>query len=129
MNPTAPSKHTNGFYLQAVASFVISSLGLIIAVLYLDVTPWIRGFVVLGLFYLVTSTVTLSKVIRDREEANAVHNRIDAARLERVLAEFDPMGDMRPVGAAQTFSAPQPYTASESFTQPRNAPQLPNMIR
>lgn len=117
MNATAPSMHTNGFYIQTIASFAISSIGLIIAVLYLDVTPWIRGFVVLGLFYLVTSTFTLSKVIRDREEANAVHHRVDAARLERVLAEFDPMGDMRPLGAGASNPAPSmPYQGSQQMS-------------
>lgn len=87
------TKHTNAFYLQAIASFVVSAGAVIVGVLYLDVSVWIRAFLLLGVLYLITSTVTMSKVIRDRDEANAIHHRVDAARLERYLTEFDPLRD------------------------------------
>ncbi len=42
-----------------------------------------------GLF-VITSSFTLAKVIRDAQEGSTVLSRIDEARLERMLAEHDP---------------------------------------
>jgi hypothetical protein len=40
--------------------------------------------------YLVTSTFTMAKVIRDQQEASSALSRIDQVRLEKMLAEHDP---------------------------------------
>ena len=49
-----------------------------------------RAFLALGLLYVVTSTFTLAKCVRDQHEASRVVHRVDEARLERFLAEHDP---------------------------------------
>jgi hypothetical protein len=61
-----------------------------IAIVYLPAAGWIRAFLALGLLYLVTSTVTLCKVVRDRQELAVVTNRVDQARLDKLLTEHDP---------------------------------------
>jgi hypothetical protein len=38
----------------------------------------------------VTSTVVLCKVVRDRQEISEVTNRVDQARLDKLLTEHDP---------------------------------------
>jgi len=40
--------------------------------------------------YVVTSTVVLCKVVRDRQEISEVTNRVDQARLDKLLTEHDP---------------------------------------
>ena len=40
-------------------------------------------------FYVVTSSFTLAKCIRDRQEETAVVSRVDQARLDKLLAEQD----------------------------------------
>ncbi|MFC6153057.1 hypothetical protein [Nocardioides yefusunii] len=42
-----------------------------------------------GLF-LVSSTFTLAKVVRDNQETQSVHARVDQARIDKLLAEHDP---------------------------------------
>ncbi len=42
------------------------------------------------LLYVVTSAFTLAKVIRDQQEASAVVNRVDQARLDKLLTDHDP---------------------------------------
>jgi hypothetical protein len=39
--------------------------------------------------FLVTSSFTLAKVIRDQQEAATVRVRIDEARMEKLLAEYN----------------------------------------
>jgi len=87
--PTA-SKNTNAFYLQAALSFGIALLTMIFAVLYLPVEPWIRAFLGLGTLFLVTSSFTLAKCVRDAQENQYVVSRLDQARVDKLLAEHDP---------------------------------------
>jgi yiaA/B two helix domain len=56
---------------------------------YLHDSRWIRGFLALGLLYVVTSSFTLAKCIRDRQEETALVSRVDQARLDKLLAEQD----------------------------------------
>ncbi|MEU4393410.1 YiaA/YiaB family inner membrane protein [Kribbella sp. NPDC023855] len=87
--PIQPSQ-TSAFYVQAILSFGISLAAMTIAIAYLPAATWIRAFLALGLLYLVTSTVTLCKVVRDRQELSVVATRVDQARLDKLLTEHDP---------------------------------------
>ncbi|GAA1036906.1 YiaA/YiaB family inner membrane protein [Virgisporangium ochraceum] len=90
MTVTSQSKPSAAFYIQSVISFVVALTALIIGVISLQVDIWVRGFLSVGVLYLVTSTFTLAKVIRDQQEASTALSRIDQARLEKMLAEHDP---------------------------------------
>jgi hypothetical protein len=83
-------QQTAAFYAQSVASFGISVSAMGIALAYLPAQPWVRAFLALGLLYVVTSTVVLCKVVRDRQEISEVTNRVDQARLDKLLTEHDP---------------------------------------
>ncbi|MGJ6966220.1 YiaA/YiaB family inner membrane protein [Streptosporangium sp. G11] len=89
---TRPVKNTTttAFYAQAVLSFGLSVAALGIGIAYLPVTSWVRSFMGIGLLYVVTSTFTLAKCVRDRNEEAAVVSRVDQARLDKLLAEHDP---------------------------------------
>lgn len=81
---------TTAFIVQAVISFSISVIAVTYAIAHLPGDAWIRGFLLLGMLYIVTSTFTLAKCVRDHQEASAVVSRVDQVRLERFLAEHDP---------------------------------------
>ncbi|MFB4274852.1 MULTISPECIES: YiaA/YiaB family inner membrane protein [unclassified Nonomuraea] len=87
--PIQPTQ-TTAFYVQAILSFAISLTSVVLALIYLPTEGWIRAFLGLGLLYVVTSTVTLCKVVRDRQELSEVSTRVDQARLDKLLAEHDP---------------------------------------
>lgn len=90
MSSTASSKNTAAFYIQAAVSFGVSLIAMALAITYLPVQPWIRAFLALGLLYVVTSAFTLAKCVRDQQEATAVVNRVDQARLDKLLTDHDP---------------------------------------
>ncbi|MEQ4716386.1 YiaA/YiaB family inner membrane protein [Nonomuraea sp. B19D2] len=90
MTKTIQPTQTTAFYVQAVLSFAVSLASVVIALIYLPVEGWGRAFLGLGLLYVVTSTITLCKVVRDRQEQSEVTNRVDQARLDKLLAEHDP---------------------------------------
>ncbi|GAB2728190.1 YiaA/YiaB family inner membrane protein [Nocardioides pakistanensis] len=88
---TAPaSKTTTAFYIQSVIAFAAALTAVTFGIWFLPVDGWIRAFLVVGSLFLVTSTFTLAKVIRDQQETAAVTARIDQARMEKMLAEHDP---------------------------------------
>lgn len=90
MSTPNQTRNTSAFFLQAGISFAVALLTMIFAVFYLPVDAWIRAFLGLGIMYLTTSTFTLAKCVRDAQEDQAVHARIDQARVEKLLAEHDP---------------------------------------
>ncbi|HET8560210.1 MAG TPA: YiaA/YiaB family inner membrane protein [Marmoricola sp.] len=90
MDTPPVSRTTAAFYLQSVVAFGIALSAMVIGVWFLPVNGWIRGFLCLGTLFLVSSAFTLAKVIRDQQEAGAIHSRIDHARVEKILAEHDP---------------------------------------
>jgi hypothetical protein len=87
--PIQPTQ-TTAYYVQAILSFAVAVSSVVIALFYLPASGWIRAFLSLGLLYVVTSTVNLCKVVRDRQELSVVTNRVDQARLDKLLAEHDP---------------------------------------
>ena len=92
MTNTTPAKPTNttAFYVQAAISFGVALIAMGIGITYLPVDPWIRAFTCLSALYLVTSTFTLAKCVRDAQEGAAIVSRVDRARLDKLLAEHDP---------------------------------------
>jgi hypothetical protein len=84
------TKNTTAFAAQAAISFGASLFAMLVGIYFMEADPWIKGFLALGTLYLTTSTFTLAKVVRDMQEDNTVIHRLDAARLERILAQHDP---------------------------------------
>ena len=80
---------TTAFYIQAALSFGISVTSLAVGIAYLPMGSWPRAFLAIGLLFVVTSTFTLAKCVRDQQEAGEMISRVDQARLEKLLAEHD----------------------------------------
>ena len=86
--PQTPT--TAAFYLQAAIAFAISLATAVVGILYLPLDPWQRGFLGITLLFLTSSTFTLAKVVRDRQEQTTVRSRLDEARMDRIMADHDP---------------------------------------
>jgi hypothetical protein len=90
MAVTAQPKPSPAFFLQAGLSFGVALVAVSTGIAYLPVNGWVRAFLAVGLLYVVTSSFTLAKCVRDHQEASAVTSRVDQARLDKILAEHDP---------------------------------------
>lgn len=88
--PTALPKTTAAFFVQAGIAFGVSLFGAGAGIFYLPLDMWQRGFLFMTVLFLVTSSFTLAKVIRDQQEASTIRVRVDEARMERMIAEHDP---------------------------------------
>jgi hypothetical protein len=86
--PRSPT--TVAYFIQAAIAFGVSLGTAIIGILYLPIDAWQRGFLGITLLFLTSSTFTLAKVVRDRQEQTTVRARIDEARVDKLMAEHDP---------------------------------------
>ena len=82
--------HTSAWIAQTYVSFTVSITATIIGTFYMPGDNWLKGYMGMGLLFSVASTASLSKTIRDVEESKTMMSRIDEAKLERLLAEYDP---------------------------------------
>jgi hypothetical protein len=89
-NPVT-SRNTAAYYAQAVASFALALGAVTVGIFKLNTDPWVRAFLGITVLYLTTSAFTPAKVIRDRQEEGQIVNRVDQARLEKMLADYDPL--------------------------------------
>ncbi|MEK2474879.1 YiaA/YiaB family inner membrane protein [Streptomyces noursei] len=87
--PSIQRPTTTAFFVQAALSFGLSLVALAIGIVKLPVGAWERAFLALGLVFVVSSAFTLAKCIRDRQEATEVTNRVDKARIDKLLIEQD----------------------------------------
>ena len=88
-NPPTPT-NTTAFFAQAGIAFALSLTGMLFAILYLPADPWVRAFLAMTTLFLVSSSFTLAKCVRDAQEAGYVVHRLDQARVDKLLADHDP---------------------------------------
>jgi hypothetical protein len=113
MNTTPPTRITSAYYMQAILSFSIALAVVVIGEIYLPLPAWTRAFLALGTLYLTSSSFTLAKCVRDQQETESVVSRLDQARIEHLLAEFDPYRIPNIGETLQPSEAPPPpYPAS-----------------
>jgi hypothetical protein len=83
--------HSNAWIFQSWASFVLSVGGLSMGILCLPVDPWIKGYMGMGTAFAVGSTLSLAKTTRDLHETKSFNARLDEARVEKLLADHNPL--------------------------------------
>ena len=75
------------FYVHS--SFVVSILLMCIGIWMLPVTLWIKGYLAMGLFFVISASLSLAKTTRDQHEARKLVNRISTAKTEKILFAKD----------------------------------------
>jgi hypothetical protein len=83
-------KNTSAFYMQAAVSFGVALFAMMAAIYYLPADPWVKAFLAIGTLFLVTSSFTLAKCVRDAQETTSLSSRLDQARVDKILADHDP---------------------------------------
>ncbi|WP_418063840.1 YiaA/YiaB family inner membrane protein [Pimelobacter simplex] len=74
------TKTTYAFFLQSAISFGAAFIFVVGGIYFLPVDGWIRAFLCLGALYLVTSSFSLAKCVRDQQDLRAQEIRVEAYR-------------------------------------------------
>jgi len=86
-----PATHSAAWVAQTWISFVIAVGITSMGIWFLPVDVWVKAFMAMGLLFSVGSTFSLAKTVRDQHEAESLRKRIDEARVNRIIAEHDPL--------------------------------------
>ena len=79
---------TAAWRFQVIAAFAIA-LGLTTGgVLLLPLDLWTRGYLLMGLYFTVSSAFSLAKTLRDAHESSRIVAKISEAKAEKMLREF-----------------------------------------
>ncbi len=70
-------------------NFAISVGMTLIGILVIEVDMATKGFFAMAALMLVSSSISLSKTMRDRHESGRLVNRLDEARTEKLLSTLD----------------------------------------
>ncbi|MFP5320325.1 MAG: YiaA/YiaB family inner membrane protein [Acidimicrobiia bacterium] len=89
--PQPAQLHSPAWVAVTKLQFGVSVLALTIGLWYLPVEPWIVAYLVMGTLLLVSSTVALTKTLRDLHEGGRLISRVEEAKLERILSQHDPV--------------------------------------
>ena len=88
MDERAIQRHPGGCMFYVKAALGISPGLMILGIVWLPTDLWIKGYLVMGSMFVVGSTITLAKTLRDDHEARRLVNRISEAKTERLLKEY-----------------------------------------
>lgn len=89
--PQPIQPHSSAWIAQTWISFVVSIGVTAMGIWFLPVDAWVKAFMGMGLLFTVGSTFSLAKTVRDQHEALSIKQRIDDARVSRLIAEHDPL--------------------------------------
>ncbi|MGJ8669352.1 MAG: YiaA/YiaB family inner membrane protein [Oceanococcus sp.] len=78
-----------GWIFFVKTSFACALAGMLGGVVLMPVDLWMRGYIVMGTLFLVGSSFTLAKTMRDQFESSKMINRLSQARAEKLLEEYD----------------------------------------
>ena len=79
---------TAAWRFQVIAAFAIA-LGLTTGgILYLPLSMWVKGYLIMGLYFTVSSAFGLAKTLRDSHESTRMVNKISEAKTEKMLREL-----------------------------------------
>jgi hypothetical protein len=81
--------HSNAWVTFTYVSFSASAFMVAIGLFYLPIDLWMKGYLAMGIVMLIQSCVTLTKTIRDMHESGKLVNRIEDAKAERILMDFN----------------------------------------
>ena len=86
---TVLERNTPAWRFQAWAVFIISLGMTLIGTFYLNVDFWAKGYIIMGILFTVGSAFSLSKTVRDDLESQKLANRVQGAKTEKMLKEFE----------------------------------------
>lgn len=87
MTTFSPSRVSSVSAMFSYVNFSVAGLMMAGGIYFMDATFAGKGFYAMAALMLVSATVQITKTVRDNEEAAKLHNKLEEARTERILAE------------------------------------------
>ncbi len=85
--PQIPLRTSQAFTWFSFVNFAVAGTMMAGGIYFLEASFSAKGFYAMATLMLVSSTVGITKAMRDKEESDRLHNKLEEARTERLLAE------------------------------------------
>ncbi|WP_163834054.1 YiaA/YiaB family inner membrane protein [Spartinivicinus ruber] len=69
-------------------SFVLSIAAMVVGIFIIPASLEIKGYLVISALFIINSTITLSKTLRDEHEKDRLVNKISTAKTQKIINEF-----------------------------------------
>jgi hypothetical protein len=79
--------HSQSWVVFTYVSFVAALAMVVVGIVLVPIDLAMKGYLGMGMAMLIQSCITLTKTIRDNDEAGKLVNRIEDARTERLLMD------------------------------------------
>lgn len=88
MSHETTSTHSSGWVLYVRAAFVLSLVGMGLGIINIEADFMTRCYLGLASVFIISSTFTLAKTVRDVHEDSRLQNKITEAKTNKILKEF-----------------------------------------
>jgi hypothetical protein len=79
--------HSPAWVVFTYVSFAAALAMVVVGIILMPIDLAMKGYLAMGVIMLIQSCVTLTKTIRDNDEAGKLVNRIEDAKTERLLMD------------------------------------------
>lgn len=80
--------NSRGWLFYVKASFVISLCAMAAGILFGPADFVVKGYLAMSALFLVSSTITLSKTLRDEHESDRLLHKISEAKTQQLIKEY-----------------------------------------
>jgi len=80
--------NSSGWLFFVRASFAIAIMAVTGGILFMPTDIVIKGYFALSSLFLVSSTITISKTMRDEHESRRLINKVSEARTSKMISEL-----------------------------------------
>ena len=94
MNNTYLPKDTAAWRMFTMASFGIAAAMMAGGIYFMEASFAAKGFYAMAAIMLVHTSITITKTLRDAEEASRFINRIEDAKTEKLLMDINRSSDV-----------------------------------
>jgi hypothetical protein len=86
-NETSQIRNSHAWTMFTVGSFALAAAMMAGGIYFLEATFAAKGFYSMAAIMLVHTSISITKTLRDNEEASKLINRLEDAKTERLLME------------------------------------------
>ena len=83
------NQNTPFWVLFTVASFILAALMMAGGIYFMEASFAAKGFYAMASIMLVHTSITITKTLRDGEEAEKLTSKLDEAKTQRLLRDID----------------------------------------
>ena len=80
--------NSQGWIFYVKASFAISMLAMVAGIFFMPGALIAKGYMAICSLFMVSSTISLSKTLRDEHEGQRLINKISEAKTQQIIKEY-----------------------------------------